>query len=80
MSTSTTRLKILRMSEVTDMVGVSRVTLWRWCRRGLFVPKRYLGPNSVGFLQSEVEEWISNRPLTPVAFPDENGSGEGGRR
>ena len=56
------RLKFLRTSEVAEMLGVSRVTLWRWVRRGLLPPKRSIGPNTVGWLDSEILEWIESRP------------------
>ena len=56
--------KILRTSDVLKMVGLSRVTLWRLCRSGDFPRALRLGPRSVGWRSSEVQDWIESRPRT----------------
>lgn len=65
MEPSATRLKILRIAEVAEMLGVSRVTLWRWERQGYLPPKRIIGPNTVGWLESEILAWLESRPTAP---------------
>lgn len=57
------RLRILRTNEVAEMLGISRVTLWRWARRGLLPPKRIIGPNTVGWVEAEILTWLESRPL-----------------
>lgn len=52
----------LTIAEVLALIGVSYTTLWRWQAQGRFPHRRRLGPNRVGFLRSEVEEWIRSRP------------------
>jgi prophage regulatory protein len=53
----------LRESEVLKFVGVSKITLRRWEQAGRF-PKRYrLGPNTVGWKESEILNWIANREV-----------------
>lgn len=52
---------ILRPSQVSDMLGISKPTLWRLEKDGQFVPKIALGPAMVGFLASDVEAWIRDR-------------------
>ncbi|MCH9650809.1 MAG: AlpA family phage regulatory protein [Deltaproteobacteria bacterium] len=54
--------RIVRVNELSERLGVSRVTLWRWERKGLLPRKLRLGPNTVGWLESEIEEWLSSRP------------------
>lgn len=54
-------MRLLRIREVVSRLGVSRVTLWRWERAGLFPARRRLGPNAVGWLENEIDEWISSR-------------------
>jgi prophage regulatory protein len=54
------RFRILRTNELAEMLGVSRVTLWRWERQGLLPAKRRLGPNTVGWLASEIEAWLAS--------------------
>jgi prophage regulatory protein len=59
--------RVLRIEEVSDRLGISRTTLWRWCREGHFPKARCLGsPRSPrplrGWLESEVREWMDQRP------------------
>lgn len=56
-SLSTSR--VVRPGELAERLGVSRVTLWRWERAGELPPKRRIGPNVVGWLQSEIDEWFA---------------------
>lgn len=49
--------KILRRKKLSEVLGVSEVTIWRWERKGLLPPKRQIGPNAVGWLESDIEEW-----------------------
>ncbi len=55
--------RILRPREVADRLGVSRVTLWRWERKGLIPKKRQVGPNTTGWLESEIVDWLTSRPV-----------------
>ena len=54
--------RIIRKPELTDRIGVSGVTIWRWERAGKFPKRLQLGGHCVGWLESEVVEWIENRP------------------
>ena len=51
--------RIVRTKELTERLGISRVTLWRWERQGRVPRKRQLGPNTVGWLESEIEAWFA---------------------
>lgn len=60
-------------AEVLRVVGVHRVTLFRWTRKGSFPPKQVSG----GWLRSDIEQWLSHRapareatsaPLQPSAL------------
>ncbi len=55
-------MKILRIRNVTEATGLSRTTLWRLERRGDFPHRIRLSPNSIGWIETEVEEWIESRP------------------
>ena len=55
-------MKILRIRDVTISTGLSRTTLWRLERRGDFPRHVRLSPNTTGWIESEVEKWISTRP------------------
>ena len=58
-------MKILRIRDVTITTGLSRTTLWRLERRGDFPRRIRLSPNSTGWIESEIEQWIESRPRTP---------------
>ena len=55
-------MNILSTREVVKITNLSRVSLWRYERRGLFPSRLRLGPNRVGWLQSEIEDWLRSRP------------------
>jgi prophage regulatory protein len=54
--------RVVRPSEFAERAGVSRVTLWRWERAGRIPARRKIGPNTVGWLESELEQWLDSRP------------------
>lgn len=54
-------LRLLRFSEVQAKVGLSRTTLWRLERENQFPKRKRIGKNSVGWLESEIDEWIASR-------------------
>ena len=53
--------KILREKEVEQIIGVTRVTIWRWCGAGNFPKPIKLGENSKGWLESEIQNWIQSK-------------------
>lgn len=61
-----TQLRIMRRREVLDLTGLSRATLYRWMGEKLFPSPLKLGPNSVGWRESEVREWIESRERASV--------------
>ena len=42
--------------------GKDRVTGWRDVRAGRFPPPIELGPNSIGWYEQEIDDWIAARP------------------
>jgi len=44
------------------MTGLSRMTIYRLERAGLFPARRKLGENSVGWIDEEIASWIDSRP------------------
>ena len=56
--------RILDKRDVSEVTGVSTVTLWRMEKAGQFPRRRQITPGRVGWLQSEVLQWIeSRRPI-----------------
>jgi prophage regulatory protein len=54
-------LRMIRFSGVRDRTGLSRSTVWRLERKGAFPKHHRISPNTVGWLEHEIEEWIQTR-------------------
>lgn len=59
--------RILRGGELAKRLGISRVTLWRWARQGIIPKGHQIGPNTVGWLESEIDDWWTERFGKPPA-------------
>lgn len=53
--------KIIRKPAVLELTGVSDATLDREEKAGRFPKRRRIGIRAVGWLESEVQEWIAKR-------------------
>lgn len=56
-------MRILRYKDLSRRKGIdwSRVHLDREERAGRFPQRVHLGPNSVGWVEDEVDEWLEKR-------------------
>jgi predicted DNA-binding transcriptional regulator AlpA len=52
-------------------VQKSRVQLWRDISNGKFPPPIEIGPNSIAWVRSEVQEWKTSRPRRTYGFKPE---------
>lgn len=52
---------ILRLPEVKQRTGLSKSTIYLRMNEGEFPKTIPLGPRSVGWLQSEIDNWIRER-------------------
>jgi prophage regulatory protein len=52
---------ILRRRQVEARVGLSRSTIYEKMNRGEFPPSVSLGLRAVGWVESEVQNWIDRR-------------------
>jgi prophage regulatory protein len=52
---------ILRRLLVQQRTGLSRSTLYQYIKEGAFPPSVQLGPRAVGWLESDISDWISSR-------------------
>ena len=57
----TTSTQILRCSEVLARIGLGKTTLYKLIGRGEFPRPVRLGPQAVGWKESEVAEWLESR-------------------
>lgn len=54
-------MRIIRLKEVTHLTGLARSTIYKYLAEGRFPKTVPLMGRSVGFLESEVQEWILER-------------------
>lgn len=52
--------RVLRLEEVKAVTGLSRSTIYAWCSEGSFPKAISLGGRSVGWLESEIANWLQN--------------------
>lgn len=53
--------KILRLKDVLGITGLSRATIYVHMSQGNFPHNINLGKGSIGWLESEVQDWIQVR-------------------
>ena len=58
-------LRIIRPKELKLKLGISHATLWRWSRTEDFPAKVQLGPNAIGRIEQEIDEWIERQKVPP---------------
>ena len=61
-NTLTTVSRIIRLPEVMDRIGLGRSTIYDKIASGCFPEPLSLGARSVGWWESEVNEWLASRP------------------
>lgn len=53
------QIKILRPNQVCEKLNISIPTLYRWSKRGDFPQKIKFGPRSVGFRESDIDDYVN---------------------
>jgi prophage regulatory protein len=61
--------RTLREPQVHAMTGLGRTTRWEMERRGEFPCRRRIVGPAVGWLESEVLEWLRSRQASSTADP-----------
>ena len=54
-------MKFITVKQVMDMTGLSRTTIWRLEKDGEFPKRRQLGIRRIGWIESEVLDWMESR-------------------
>ena len=54
-------MRIIRLKEVIDSTGLARSTIYKYIAEGTFPKPVSLGDRCVGWVDSEVHEWIQAR-------------------
>lgn len=55
-------MKIIRPTQLSFLLSVSRSTLWRMEQRGELPARRQISQRLVGWLESDINEWLVTRP------------------
>ncbi len=55
--------KLLSEKDLVELIGLSRITLWRKVRAQEFPPPRKISVGRKAWLESEVSDLISTRPV-----------------
>ncbi len=53
--------QIYRIKALCAILGVTRITLWRWVRGGQFPRPVQLGPNTKGVPKEDFDAWMDAR-------------------
>jgi prophage regulatory protein len=61
MASSTVPLRLLRFGEVRQRTGLSRSTIWRMERSGVFPKRVRISVNVVAWREDEVTAWIATK-------------------
>lgn len=56
-------MRVLRLAEVREKTGLARSTLYKYVHMGMFPRPIYLGGRSVGWIDSEVHEWLQEKQI-----------------
>ena len=54
-------MRIIRLKEVIESTGLARSTIYKYIGEGTFPKSVSLGDRSVGWIDTEVQEWILAR-------------------
>lgn len=54
---------------IADYTGISVQTIFRLERRGQFPRRIQVSQGRVGWLKTEVDQWLANRPRGPLMSP-----------
>ncbi|PLX70319.1 MAG: AlpA family transcriptional regulator [Denitrovibrio sp.] len=55
------KIRILRRKEVESVTGLCRSSIYAKVEKGIFPKPIKLGTRSVGWIESEINEWLENR-------------------
>ena len=53
--------RILRIAEVRGIVGICTASIYSYMKKGEFPNQIKIGPRMVGWLESEIQEWIASQ-------------------
>ena len=55
-------MKVIRPAQIQEYAGLSKNSAFRLEKLDLFPKRRQLGPSAVGWISTEIDEWLNSRP------------------
>ena len=52
-----------RFNQLTDLIGVSKTTIYRWIDSGKFPNYIKIGDRAIGWRVDDIHDWIESREL-----------------
>ncbi len=65
----------LTTTQLQNKLQISRTTVWRWMQLGVIRAYRFRKSRTIYFLDSEVDDFLSNDPILPSGRLDKVGLG-----
>jgi prophage regulatory protein len=76
--TGNINMKFLRIRQVIQLTGLSRMTIYRLELAGDCPRRRQLSKNSVAWLDTDITKWAESRPVSRLKGTAGQTSGSGG--
>ena len=54
--------KLLRIREVSEWLGVSKTTVYKWVKEGRFPEPVILADHASRWVEAEIVDWLASRP------------------
>ena len=58
--------RVIRLTEVQQITGISRASIWRLEKKGLFPSRRRLSGRAIGWSEKDVQRWLATLPSVHV--------------
>jgi prophage regulatory protein len=68
-------MKFLRIRQVMQLTGLSRMTIYRLELAGRFPKRRRLSENSVAWLESDIAAWADSRQIAHLRAASSRSAG-----
>lgn len=65
-------LKIIRPTELSELLSLSLVSIWRMEKRGELPPRIKISKRAVGWRESDIEAWLNERQQDKEAHQNNN--------
>ena len=57
-------IRIINQEEMSERMGRSKATLWKWVKDGKFPKPLYMGKRTLGWTESQIYEWLKEVATT----------------